>query len=171
MHLHAVGAALAHFGNFLALADHRVFLDDDVFRMGICGEEGVVVLDDDHIAVAAQFAAHVHHAAVGRSHDRIAKVAGDVQPLVAHAVEAGNGGAAGGPDEHGLRLLHGRRHIHAWSRRGRGRCAGCKAGGHEKRGAGTENKSVKVLHGSLLERIRCGGFLRVGAPGEPPAAC
>ena len=48
-------------------------------RVRVGGEKGVVVLHDHHVAVAAQFAADVDDAAVGRGEHRVAQAAGDVQ--------------------------------------------------------------------------------------------
>ncbi|MCY1544742.1 hypothetical protein D9M68_806430 [compost metagenome] len=113
--------------------------------MCVGGKKGFVVLHDDHVAVGAQLAPHVHHTAVGRGHDGVAEVARDVQALVAHAVEAAHGGAGGGADEERLAR---RRPRDAWNRllrrRGAGRGAGGNAPSHEQRGGGSENKSLKV---------------------------
>src|SRR6266699_2189575 len=49
-----VGVGVAHLADLLSLADLLPFLDQNLAVVRVSGKVGVVVLDDDHLAVAAQ---------------------------------------------------------------------------------------------------------------------
>ncbi|MDQ0586733.1 hypothetical protein QFZ47_000842 [Variovorax paradoxus] len=87
MQLDAVGVAVAHLGDLLALLHRLVFLHEQRLVMRIGREVGVVVLQDDQVAVAAQTCAGIDDAAVGRREDSVSRLAADVEALVLGVVE------------------------------------------------------------------------------------
>jgi len=97
--LDTVCVGVAHLGNLLALAHGLVFLDQQRLVVGIGREEGVVVLQDHQVAIAAQACAGVDHAAIGSSQHGLARLAGNIEALVARLVKARDQRARSGPDE------------------------------------------------------------------------
>ena len=95
--LHAVCVAVAHFCDFLAPAYRLVFFDQEVLVVGIGGQVGVVVLQDNQVAVTTQTSTRIHHAAVGRGQHGLAGIACNVDAFVFDFIKAGNRRALGGP--------------------------------------------------------------------------
>jgi hypothetical protein len=83
MELHLVGIGIAHLAELLPL-DHRLaFLDRDLVEMRVRRQVGLVVLDDDELAVAAQPAPRIDDLARRAGKDRRAGRAADVDSLQA----------------------------------------------------------------------------------------
>ena len=77
MQLHLVGIGAAHFGNFLATLDGLVFLHQQGLVVGVGGQVGVVVLDDDEVAIAAHVF-RVQNRAVAGGHHGLPGLTGNV---------------------------------------------------------------------------------------------
>src|SRR5256885_6279916 len=67
-----------YLGDLLALAHGLVFLDQQRLVVRVGREVGVVVLEDDQVAIATQAGAGIDHAAIGSGHHGIAGLACDV---------------------------------------------------------------------------------------------
>ena len=65
MQLHAVRVAITHFSDFLPFAHRLVFLDEQGLVVRVGRQKGVVVLENNQVAVATQPGACIHHTAIG----------------------------------------------------------------------------------------------------------
>src|SRR5574343_1502975 len=117
--LHAVGVAVAHLGDLFAAAHLLVFLDQQLLVVGVSRQVGVVVLEDDQVAIAAQACAGIHHLAVGRGQHRVAGLACDVHALVLGFVKALDHLAIGRP---GKVDVFGRHRVVGWWQMAQSRC-------------------------------------------------
>src|SRR3970282_421457 len=73
------------------------FLHQHLVVVGVGAEVGLVVLDDDELAIAAQTAAAVHHLARGAGGDRLAEFARNVDSLaIGRLRESADQSALGG---------------------------------------------------------------------------
>ena len=79
----------------VALFDAVVFIDRGAAQMGIGGRFVAAMLDDDHIAIAAEFVADIDDFAVGSRPDGFAVRGGDVDAVIGLAFTFG---AEGGDD-------------------------------------------------------------------------
>src|ERR1700681_3000476 len=78
MKLDLVGVGVAHFADLLSLADLLSFLDQNLPVVRVRRKVGVVVLDDDQLAVAAQACSRVNHSTSSAGHHRLTGLAHDV---------------------------------------------------------------------------------------------
>ena len=85
---HTLCIRVAHVGNTLTFAHGLVFFDQQRLVVCVSGEVGVVVLQDDQIAVAAQARASVNNTAIGRRINRVTQFASDFQTLAFDIVVA-----------------------------------------------------------------------------------
>ena len=77
IHLIRVGAA--HFSDLLTFFDRLIFLDEQGLVVSVGAQVGVVVLEDDQVAVATKAIAGIDHLTVcGRLHS-VSRLAPDVQ--------------------------------------------------------------------------------------------
>lgn len=83
----------------LPLAHRLVFLDQQCLVVGVGRQIRVVVLEDDQIAIAAQTRPCINHTAICSRQHRVARLAGNVQTLVARLIKARNQGAGSGPNK------------------------------------------------------------------------
>ena len=78
MKLDLVGVGIAHLADLLSLADVLSFLHQNLPVVRIRREVGVVVLDDDQLAVAAQACSRVNDSTGGARQHRLTGLARDV---------------------------------------------------------------------------------------------
>src|SRR5674476_174762 len=74
MKLYLAGIGLAHECDFLSARDALPFLHQYLVVMRISTEVGIVVLDDDQLAITAQTAAAIDHLAGRAGHDRLSLI-------------------------------------------------------------------------------------------------
>ena len=98
MQLDPIGVAAAHLGDLLAFFDSLVFLDHQGLVVGIGSQKGVVVLEDDQVAVATQPGTGVHHPTVCSCNDGVPGFACNVKALVLGLIKTSHQRALGGPD-------------------------------------------------------------------------
>ncbi len=97
--LDAIGIGAAHLGNLLTLFDRLIFLDQQRLVVGVSRQIGVVVLEDDEVAIAAQTSASVDHTAISRRNHGAAPLPADAITFVPRLIKATNRGTAARPDE------------------------------------------------------------------------
>src|SRR6202140_3072527 len=78
MKLDLVGGGVAHLADLLSLADLLPFLDQNLAVVRVSRKVGVVVLDDDQLAVAAQACSRVKDSTGSPGHPRVPGPARDV---------------------------------------------------------------------------------------------
>src|SRR5450755_3826228 len=71
MKLDLVGVGVTHLGDLLSLAHLLPFLDQNLTIVRVSRKIGVVVLDDDQLAVAAQPCSGINHATCGTGEHRL----------------------------------------------------------------------------------------------------
>ena len=81
MKLDLVGVGVAHLADLLSLADLLPFLDQNLPVVRVRGKVGVVVLDDDQLAVAAQSRSRVNDSTGSAGQHRLTCLARDVDTL------------------------------------------------------------------------------------------
>src|SRR6266853_2093694 len=81
MKLDLVGVGVAHLADLLPLADLLSFLDQNLPVVRVRGKVGVVVLDDDQLAIAAQSRSRVNDPTGGAGQHRLTGLPRDVYAL------------------------------------------------------------------------------------------
>src|SRR3982074_2607142 len=81
MQLALVGVGVAHLTDLLSLADLLPFLDQNLAVVRVSGKVGVVVLDDDQLAVAAQARSGVNDSTGSTGQYRLTGLAANVDAL------------------------------------------------------------------------------------------
>ena len=97
--LDAVSIRTAHFRNFLAAPHRLVFLDQQCLVVRIGGQKGVVVLQNNEIAIAPQTGARIHHPPVSRRKNRVSGFTGNIVALVTGLIKTCQQSARSRPDE------------------------------------------------------------------------
>ena len=82
-----IGVGVAHLGNFLSLFDQLIFLDQEHLVVSVGAEVGLVVFQNDQIAIAPESRACVNHFPICRGKHRLARFVGDVDAFVLAFIE------------------------------------------------------------------------------------
>ena len=109
MKFHPVSVAVAHLGNLLAPFDRLVFFNKQSLVVRVGRQKGIVVFENDQVAIAAQTRTGVHHPAISRRQHGVASLAGNIKPFVFGLIKTGYQRALRGPDPAHVFIAIGRR--------------------------------------------------------------
>src|SRR3990167_6101298 len=99
MQFHPIRIGAAHFSYFLTLAHCMIFLDQQCLVVRVGRQEGIVVFEDDQVAIPTQPRTGVDHPSIGCRQNRISRFATNVIALVARLVKTREQRTRRGPDE------------------------------------------------------------------------